>query len=288
MIALQILAIVAGFLVVAWVLWSAIRTVVVPRGESVWLSRTLFLVMRELFELAARPTKTFESYDRIMARYAPTSLIVMPATWAVLVIGAFVPIFWGCGLTLARGVRHERVVVHHARLRPARSPPRPTCCASSRPLIGLGLVALLISYLPAIYSSFARREAEVVKLEVRAGSPPSAVEFLIRVHRIRGLDYFQDRWEGWEQWFVELEESHATNPALVFFRSPRPKSSWITAAGTVLDTAALIVSTIDIEASPQAQITIRSGYLALRRLAEFFHLPFDPDPGPGRADLDPP
>ena len=39
MIAVQILAVVAGFLVVAWVLWSALRTVVVPRGESVWLSR---------------------------------------------------------------------------------------------------------------------------------------------------------------------------------------------------------------------------------------------------------
>jgi hypothetical protein len=279
MIALQILAVAAGFLVVAWVLWSAIRTVVVPRGESVWLSRKLFLVMRELFELAARPTKTFESYDRIMARYAPTSLIIMPATWAVLVIAAFVPVFWGCGLSWREAlVTSGSSFTTLGFARPIPAATDVLCFVEA--LIGLGLVALLISYLPAIYSSFAKREAEVVKLEVRAGSPPSAAEFLIRVHRIRGLDYFQSRWEGWEQWFVELEESHATNPALVFFRSPRPKSSWITAAGTVLDTAALIVSTIDVEASPQAQITIRSGYLALRRLAEFFHLPFDPDPAP--------
>ncbi len=48
----------------------------------------------------------------------------------------------------------------------------------------------------------------------------------------------------------------------------------------MLDTASLIVSTIDIETNPQVQITIRSGFLALRRLAEFFHLPFDPDPAP--------
>ncbi len=84
--------------------------------------------------------------------------------------------------------------------------------ASSKRSSGSGLVALLISYLPAIYSSFAEREAEVVKLEVRAGSPPSAAEFLIRVHRIRGLDYFQSNWDEWEQWFVELEESHASQP----------------------------------------------------------------------------
>jgi hypothetical protein len=279
MIAVQILAAVVGALVVVWVLWSAIRTVVVPRGESVWLSRKIFLVMRELFELAARPTKTDEGYDRIMARYAPTSLLVMPATWAFLVIAGFVLVFWGLGLSWREAlVTSGSSFTTLGFARPVPAATDVVCFIEAG--IGLGLVALLISYLPAIYSSFARREAEVVKLEVRAGSPPSASEFLIRVHRIRGLDYFQDRWEGWEQWFVELEESHASNPALVFFRSPRPKSSWITAAGTVLDTAALIISTIDIESSPQAQITIRSGYLALRRLAEFFNLPFDPDPAP--------
>jgi len=279
MLALQILAVVAGILVVAWVLWSAIRTVVVPRGESVRLSRWIFLVMREVFELVARTARTDESYDRIMARYAPTSLLVMPATWAFLVIGGFVLVFWGSGLTWRDAlVTSGSSFTTLGFARPAPAATDVVCFVEAA--IGLGLVALLISYLPAIYSSFARREAEVVKLEVRAGSPPSASEFLIRVHRIRGLDYFQSRWEGWEQWFVELEESHASNPALVFFRSPRPKSSWITAAGTVLDTASLILSTVDTGPSPQAQITIRSGYLALRRLAEFFHLPFDPDPAP--------
>jgi hypothetical protein len=279
MIALHILAVTAGFVVVAWVLWSAIRTVVVPRGESVWLSRKIFLVMRELFELAARPTQTEEGYDRIMARYAPTSLLVMPATWAVLVIAAFIPVYWGFGLAW-----RESVITSGSSFttlgfaRPVPAVADALCFVEA--LIGLGLVALLISYLPAIYSSFARREAAVVKLEVRAGSPPSASEFLIRVHRIRGLDYFQTNWDEWEQWFVELEESHASNAALAFFRSPRPKSSWITAAGAVLDTASIIVSTLDIDTSPQTQITIRSGYLALRRLAEFFHLPFDPDPVP--------
>jgi hypothetical protein len=279
MIALRIIAALAGILVVCWVLWSAIRTVVVPRGESVWLSRGIFVVMREVFELVARRTRSYESYDRIMARYAPTSLLVMPATWALLIVGAFVPIFWGLGLHWREAlITSGSSFTTLGFARPERAVADAACFTEA--LIGLGVVALLISYLPAIYSSFARREAAVVKLEVRAGSPPSASEFLLRVHRIRGLDYFQTNWDEWEQWFVELEESHASSPALVFFRSPRPKSSWITAAGAVLDTAAIILSTIDVETNPQTQITIRSGFLALRRLAEFYHLPFDPDPAP--------
>ena len=40
---------------------------------------------------------------------------------------------------------------------------------------------------------------------------------------------------------------------------PRPNSSWITAAGAVLDTASLVVSCLEIEQTPQAQVTIRSG-----------------------------
>ncbi len=280
MIALRVLAVVAGVFVAFEVLWSAIRTVVVPRGESVWLSRKIFLVMREVFELPANRTHTYESYDRIMARYAPTTLLIMPVVWALTVFVAFIPIYWGLGLDSWR----ESIIASGSSFvtlgfeRPGDLAPTMACFVEA--LIGLGLVALLISYLPSIYGSFSRREAAVMKLEVRAGSPPSAAVFLIRVHTIRGLGYFNSQWEEWENWFVELEESHMSNPALPFFRSPRVHSSWITAAGTVLDTASLIVSSLDLENNPQAQITIRSGYLALQRIAEFFHLAFDSDPAP--------
>lgn len=54
----------------------------------------------------------------------------------------------------------------------------------------------------------------------------------------------------------------------------------MTAAGAVLDAAALVVSTIDGERDPEAQLLIRSGYVSLRRLASYFGLAFDPDPRP--------
>jgi hypothetical protein len=277
MIALRILAVLGGVLVTLWVLWSAIRTVVVPRGEAVRLSRLLFLAWREVFELWAGHTDDFESYDRIMARYGPVALLSLPVAWAIIVFAAFIPIYWGLGLSW-----HEAVVTSGSSFttlgfdRPNMLSAELVCFIEA--ITGLGLIALLISYLPAIYNAFSRREAEVIKLEVRAGSPPSASEFLIRIYRIRGLEYFATQWDSWEQWFSELEESHTSQPALAFFRSPRPRSSWITAAGTVLDTASLIVSCLDIDQNPQAQVTIRSGYLALRAIASFFGLPYDPDP----------
>jgi hypothetical protein len=97
---------------------------------------------------------------------------------------------------------------------------------------------------------------------------------LIRAHRIRGLDVLTNLWEEWEIWFSEIEESHTSLPALVFFRSVKPQRSWLTASGAVLDAAALYASTLDLPRNPQAELCIRAGYLALRYIADFFNIPY--------------
>jgi hypothetical protein len=145
-------------------------------------------------------------------------------------------------------------------------------------MIGLILVGLLIAYLPAMYAAFSRREQAVTLMEVRAGSPPSVVEMLSRFHRNHGLDKLSDYWKSWEIWFADLEETHTTLPALVFFRSPLPEHSWITSAGAVLDSAALTLSAVDIPYETSAALSIRSGLLALRRIANYFGLPNPQDP----------
>jgi len=132
--------------------------------------------------------------------------------------------------------------------------------------------------LPSMYNAFSRREMAVSLLEVRAGSPPSAVEMLKRFYRVHGLDRLGEQWQVWETWFAEIEESHTSLPALVFFRSPRPDRSWVTAAGAVLDAASLTRAVVDIPPDPRADLCIRAGFLALRSIASFFHVPFHPNP----------
>jgi hypothetical protein len=144
--------------------------------------------------------------------------------------------------------------------------------------IGLMLVALLVSYLPSIYAAFARREEEVKLLEVRAGSPPSAVEMLVRYNSIHGLDQLGPQWENWERWFADIDESHTSLAALVFFRSPRPEHSWVTSAGAILDAASLTRSAVGIPTDARADLSIRAGFLALRHIADYFEVQYDPDP----------
>ena len=118
----------------------------------------------------------------------------------------------------------------------------------------------------------------VTLLEVRAGTPPSATEFLLRFHRIGWIHHLDQEWAAWEQWFAEVQESHTTFPALNFLRSPQVGLSWITAAGTALDAAALAQTALVREPSPGGRIVIRAGFITLRRIADVFGISYDPDP----------
>jgi hypothetical protein len=146
--------------------------------------------------------------------------------------------------------------------------------------IGLGLLALVIAYLPTIYGAFSRREVLVAHMSARAGSPPSAVDLLRRAYLIGRIDDLDDVWVEWQLWFAELQETHTSLAFVNWFRSPEPDRSWITAAGAVLDAAALTNSTIAGPNQPMARLCIRSGFTALRSIARFFNVPHPDDPAP--------
>lgn len=281
MIAARAAVFVVGLGTVLLVLLSAVRTVVLPRGAPVMLSRLLFVAVRKLFDLRLRFARTYVRRDEVMAYYAPVVLLLLPGLWLTLVLAGFGGMFWA----VDDGSVRDAFIMSGSSITTLgfAAPDRgfDAVLAVIEAVIGLGLVALLISYLPSIYASFQRRELQVAMLEVRAGDPPSAPTMIVRHHRIGNLDRSDALFATFEEWFADIEETHTSHPALVFFRSPLPGRSWITAAGAVLDGAALMLSTVELRTtSAQAQLCLRAGYLSLRRIADFFAIPHDPDPGP--------
>ncbi len=281
MIAAQILVSVLGVALVIWTITSAIKTVVLPRATSSLLTRASFINIRRVFDAIASPKRPFHFRDRVLAMYAPVGLLALPAVWVALVIAGFTAIFWGTGI---RPLSEAFTISGSSLLtlgfdRPAGS--GRVALAFIEAGIGLGLVSLMISYLPTIYGAFSRREALVGMLEVRAGLPPSPTELLTRYARIGWLDRIHDDlFSRWEEWFIDVEETHTSQPSLVFFRSPHPERSWITAAGCVLDAAAITASTIDRPRDSRADVMLRTGWFALRRISDFFGFPYEPDPAP--------
>ena len=264
-----------GFLIVTRTLISAVRTFVVPRGMRDPLSTLVFQATFAAFKLALIPARSYDQRDRIMAFFAPVGTLLLLPSWLILIASGYVLMYWSTGIQTLRddilisgsslltlGFTKGNSLVH-------------TILAFSEATIGLIMVALLIAYLPTMYNAFQQRELAVAMLEVRAGSPPSAVEMISRYQRLHSLDTMHDLWESWETWFAQIEESHTSLAPLVFFRSPQPDHSWVTASGAVLDAASLVRSTVDVPADTQADLCIRAGYLALRRIADFFGVAYN-------------
>jgi hypothetical protein len=273
-----VIAFLVGLLIVVSTVLSAIETLVVPRAIPLRITRTVFLAMRALFGLRGKRAKTFKERDRDMALYGPVSLFTLAASWLALTGLGYVLMYWALGMRpwrLALSLSGSSIFTLGFAV-PRNLPT--TVLAFSEAILGIGLLAMLISYLPSMYQSFSRREAAVAALDVRAGTPPTGAAMLIRISTIEGWGRLDDTWRSWESWFVDVTETHTSQPALVFFRSPHWEHSWLTASGAVLDAASLFASTVDRPRSPDGELCIRAGYIALRRIADFFTIPHPPDP----------
>jgi hypothetical protein len=257
---------------------AAIRTFVLPRGATVTFTRLISRASRFVFDRFARPARSYENRDRVMALYAPFTLLLMPTVWIACVFGAFIGIFWAVeSVAWSEALRLSGSALFTLGFDTPRHV-GPMLLSFLEAALGLGLLAMLISYLPTIYGSFSRREIAVGQLAVRAGTPPSAPDMIIRAHRTGFAERLDPQWQLWERWFIEIEETHTSTGILSFFRSPNPGRSWITAAGAVLDAAALRLALLEIDWTPDAATCIRAGYLSLRAIADLFGIPYDPNP----------
>jgi len=267
---LRVLAGLAGGWLVITTVSAAIRSFVLPRNESVRLNLFVFSGVRALFDFAARRATNYARRDRILAHYAPVALVALPIGWLALVGLGYSGIFWALGvadftksyelsgsslLTLGTTKQNGLVV---------------NIFSYSEATLGLLLLTLLISYLPTIYQAFSRREVVVAQLELRAGVPASAAGLLLWLGHDQDFSNDDDQWLAWEQWLVEIDESHTSLPVLAFFRSPQAGRSWVLAAGLILDAANLLFSALDVPRSRQVELTFKAGVLALNRVHRFF------------------
>jgi len=210
-----------GSYLVVMTLSAAVLTFVLPRSANVrltrWIVRSLYLP----FRWRANRSRTYEDRDRVMALFGPLMLLAQPVVWVVIVLLGYMGMYWAIGPTdwsVAFRLSGASVLTLGSA---SASGLLSSLLTFTEAAIGLGLIALLIAYLPAIYSAFSRRETAVAMLEIRAGSPPSATTLIERAHRLGRLDRLNELWLNWEFWFTEIEETHTSLSALVFFRSPR-------------------------------------------------------------------
>jgi Ion channel len=120
---------------------------------------------------------------------------------------------------------------------------------------GLGFIAVVIGYLPVLYQFFSRREAHVMTLDGRAGSPPTAMGLLQRHNSEDGLAQVSILLREWEIWGSELLESHLSYPMLAYYRSQHEDQSWLAALAAIMDCCALILVGLENGPPLQARMT---------------------------------
>ncbi len=268
------------------ILLSVLRSVVLPRGVPTRLARLTFLTVRAVLLARLRVTRShtdYETRDRVFSLQAPLGVFAQLFVWSALLLLTFAGLFWALGDTGATGTSIARAIelAGSSMLTLGTDAPRGLVrqlVGFAAAGVGLTLLALVITYLPSLYAAFSRREAPIAKLVVRVGSPPTGVALLCRTWQLGRFDQLEEVWDGWEDFFVELGESHTTFPQLGFFRSSHPNNHWVLASEAVLDGAVLLMSACDAVRQSRAELCVEAGVGALKVIADFLGVPHEPPP----------
>lgn len=124
---------------------------------------------------------------------------------------------------------------------------------------GLGLVAVVISFLFSLVTSFQRRETAVVSLDALAGAPPSGVHLLESCALHRMPEQLEKTFDQWKEWSADVLESHLAYPVLSYFRSSHDNEAWINSFGAVMDAAVLVLTTVEGCAVGPAHLMFKVG-----------------------------
>jgi hypothetical protein len=280
-------ATIVGIVVVVVTVTDVVLTMVLPRRPSgvERLSLQVNRIVRLCFVLASHLAKTYERQDAILAPTGPVALVGQLLFWAGCLVLGFALILVGAGVSFADGLLQALTAlftVGAVHIGGAAN----TGVDISIGAIWVVIVALQIAYLPALYSSFNRRESLVALLESRAGVPAWGPELLAR-HQLVGItDALPDLYAAWEEWAADVAETHTTYPVLLLFRSPEPWYSWLLGIIAVLDAAAMHLALTPSSASSQARLCLRMGFTLLNRIATMLGWEVDLDPNPeGPIDL---
>jgi hypothetical protein len=289
----HIVAGLGGVAIIFSVLLDAFETMVLPRRVTrhfkltAWFYRRTWTPWRKI----ASRIKTASRQQNFLGYFGPLSLLLLLVVWAAGLIFGFALLQYGVGgheqlsgerLTFGKIVYHSGetfFTLGYGDIVPTSGVARALSVLEAG--MGFAFLGIVIGYIPVVYSSFSRREIQISMLDARAGSPPTAVELLVRLAgRSDGPSIEQivldQVLRDWERWSAELLESQISYPVLSFFRSQHSNQSWLGALTTMLDVTSLILTGVEGVHPGQAKLTFAMARHAAVDLAQVVNARFDP------------
>jgi hypothetical protein len=271
---------ITGFVLIFLILMDAFETVVLPRRikRSFRIAAFFYRNTWAFWTKLGRHIKTTSRREGFLAYFGPLSLIVLLGFWALSLIFGFACVQYGLGEHVSLGA--EKITfgkmlylsgetfftLGYGDITPNNAAARALSVTESG--MGFAFLGVVVGYLPVIYGSFAAREVEIALLDARAGSPPSALEFLGRLGCCPDQKVLDDIFRDWERWCAEVLSSHISYPVLLFFRSQHGNQSWLSALTVMLDVTSLVMAGVDGIHQDQAKLTFAMARHAVVDLAQ--------------------
>jgi hypothetical protein len=288
---MNILALLLSLALIFLVLMDGFESMVLPRRVTHPFRFTRFY-FRSLWWLWLRLASLLPSgsvRESVYAVFGPLCLLSLFATWMLGLVVGFALLHWSLGtpLSITHGAPDFVTYVYlsgttlftlgYGDVTPLNTAGRLLAAGESG--LGLGFLAMVIGYLPVLYQASSRREVSISLLDARAGSPPTATQFLVRLAQSRRLTALDPLLAEWERWSAELLESHLSFPVLSYYRSQHANQSWLAALTVVLDTCSLLLAGVEDSDPYQAQLTFAMARHAAVDLALVLSVrPLKPEP----------
>jgi hypothetical protein len=260
------------------VLQDAFEVMLLPRRvhRRVRLTRFYFDTVWACWCWMAKRIPAGMGRERFLGVFGALSMVVLFALWATALISAFGLLEWTLQGNTAHSPVGEQVYMSgvtfftlgYGDVVPHTGTARVLAVVEAG--TGIGFIAVVIGYLPVLYQLFSRREAHVIQLDARAGSPPTATTMLSRHAAGGGLDKLEDLLREWEVWGSDLLESHLSYPMLVYYRSQHDNQSWLAALTAVMDSCALILVGVEDLQPLQARMTFAMARQVIVEMARSF------------------
>ncbi len=242
---MNLLAIIVGALLVVSVTADLVNTLVTTTTWTgrFWLTNVLYRRTWRILRSVAGILPTDALREALLGFFAPVSALLLLVAWVAQQIVGFGLIWWGVGGvegadSLFDSMYYSGVVyftLGFGELVPTGAVPRIGALVEA--ISGVFTMALVIGYLPALYSAYSRREQKLMTLDDGLEERITPTTLLLSRAPTADVEDVLRFFEGWEEWVSEVIETHTTFPMLRLFRSKYPGQNWVTALGLITDAA---------------------------------------------------
>ncbi len=273
------------------VLWDAFETIILPRrvARRFRLTRMFYRLTWVPWAAIGRRKRNAPKREAFLSYYGPLSTLLLLTVWAAGMVFGFAILEWAAGSQLHTPSGPANFLddlyssgTNYFTLGLGDVTPRSGFARFLTVVeagLGFGFLAMVVSYLPVLYSAFSRREANISLMDSRAGAPSTTLELLSRYRgNAAGLD---STLQEFERWTAELLESHISYPVLSYFRSQHDNQSWLGVITTILDTCSLVMTGLKDHSPWQARLTFAIARHTVVDVAQILRTPPRP-PVPDR------